>query len=201
MQMRRLKMVLLTLAVCAVLAGCSLPTPPPQTAADGTPWGEDWETVGGAMGVETPEAFTLLQNSDTLASNKMAYAAWSMGEGEPYTTQDGEEATLYDAQLYILLAKTESAEKAAETLAEWRKIGEEMYVLASSGQENYGGQEFTVITYTYSSAENPYTAGASAFCTFQNYAVSVEITCRGAAAKDPKSLLADFLEHCHYAGE
>lgn len=198
--MKRFWSLLLVMAVCLGLAGCSMPTPPPQTAADGTPWSEDWETVGGAIGVETPQAFALLQNSDTIASNQMAYAAWSMGEGEPYTTQDGEETTLYDAQLYILLARTESAEKAAQTLEEWRKIGEEMYVLASDGKESHGGQEFTVITYSYASAENPYTAGASAFCVFQNYAVSVEITCRGAAADDPHALLADFLEHCHYAG-
>ncbi len=199
--MKRFWMLLLGFMVCLGLAGCSLPTPPPQTAADGTPWSEEWETVGGAIGVETPQAFTLQQNSDTIASNQMAYAAWSMGEGAPFTTKDGEKATLYDAQLYVLLASCENEEKAEQTLAEWRTIGEEMYILASNEQEHYGGQEFTVITYSYSSEENPYTAGASAFCVFKNYAVSVEITCRGEAAGSPKTLLADFLEHCHYAGE
>lgn len=201
MDMKRFGMLFLVLAVCLSLAGCSLPTPPPQTAADGTPWSEDWETIGGAVGVEAPEAFTLLQNTDTLTANQMAYAVWSMGEGEPYTTQDGEETMLYDAQLFVLLAKTESAEKAAETLAEWMGIGEEMYVLVSNTQEICGGQEFTVITYSYSSEDNPYSAGASAMGVFQNYAVSVEITCRGAAADDPHALLTDFLDHCHYAGE
>lgn len=201
MDMKRFGMLLLVLAVCFGLAGCSMPTPPPQTAADGTPWSEDWETIGGALGVETPDAFTLLQNSDTLAQNGMAYAVWSMGEGEPFTTQEGEDTTLYDAQLFVLLSKNENAEKAAETLAEWMKIGEEMYVLASSEKESRGGQEFTVITYSYSSGENPYSAGASAFCTFANYTLSVEITCRGEAADDPKALLAGFLDHCHYAGE
>lgn len=199
--MKRFGMLCLILAVCFGLTGCSMPTPPPQTAADGTPWSEEWVTVGGALGVETPEAFTLLQNSDTISANQMAYAVWSMGEGEPYTTQDGKDATLYDAQLYILLARTKSAENAQETLAEWMSIGEEMYVLASSAQERYDGREFTVITYSYSSEENPYSAGASAFCVFGNYCISVEITCRGDAADDPKALLTNFLEHLHYAGE
>ncbi len=122
-------------------------------------------------------------------------------DGGGRATKDGEKATLYDAQLYVLLASCENEEKAEQTLAEWRTIGEEMYILASNEQEHYGGQEFTVITYSYSSEENPYTAGASAFCVFKNYAVSVEITCRGEAAGSPKTLLADFLEHCHYAGE
>lgn len=199
--MKRFGMLCLILAVCFGLTGCSMPTPPPQTAEDGTLWSEEWVTVGGALGVETPEAFTLLQNSDTISANQMAYAVWSMGEGEPYTTQDGKDATLYDAQLYILLARTKSLEKAQETLAEWMGIGEEMYVLASSAQERYGGREFTVITYSYSSEENPYSAGASAFCVFGNYCVSVEVTCRGDAADDPKALLTNFLEHLHYAGE
>ena len=199
--MKRFGVLCLFMAVCLGLAGCSVPTQPPQTAVDGTPWSEDWETVGGAIGVETPEAFTLLQNSDTIAANQMAYAAWSMCEEEPYTTKDDEETTLYDAHLYILLARTESSGKAAETLAEWMGIGEGMYVLESNTQERYGGQDFTVITYSYSSEENPYSAGASAFCTFANYAVSVEITCRGEAADDPKALLVEFLQHLHYAGE
>ena len=199
--MKRFGMLLLIMAVCFGLVACSIPTPPPQTAADGTPWSADWETVGGALGVETPDAFTLLQNNDTLTSNGMAYATWSMGEGEPYTTQDDKEATLYDAQLYILLARSESPEKAEETLTEWMGLGEEMYVLESSTQENYGGQEFTVLTYSYASAENPYSAGASALGVFFNYTISVEITCRSEAANDPKAILTDFLEHCQYAGE
>lgn len=198
--MKRFGILCLILAVCLGLAGCSMPTPAPQTAADGTPWSGEWVTVGGALGVETPEAFTLLQNSDTISANRMAYAVWSMGEGEPYKTSEGEDATLYDAQVYILLARTESAEKAQETLTEWMGIGEEMYVLASNAQESYGGQEFTVITYSYSSEDNPYSAGASAFCTFGDYAVSTEITCRGAAADNAKALLSEFLEHFHYAG-
>ncbi len=199
--MKRIWCLLLAAAVCVGLAGCSLPTPPPQTTADGTPWGEDWVTVGGAVGVETPEPFALLENSDTIMNNQMAYATWSLGEGEPFTTEDGEEATLYDAQTFVLLAKTESPEKAAETLEEWADIAEELYNMESSAQESYGGQEFTVITYTYASADSPYRAGATAFGTFGSYAISVEIACRGAAADDPQGLLAGFLEHFHYAGE
>ncbi|MBD5102664.1 MAG: hypothetical protein HDT27_08245 [Subdoligranulum sp.] len=194
-------MLLLGLAACLGLAGCSMPTPPPKTAADGTPWSEEWVTIGGALGVETPDDFTLLENADTMSSNMMAYAVWSLGEGEPFTTQDGENTTLYDAQLFILLGATESEEKAAETLAGWMEIGEGMYVLASGAQENYRGQDYTVITYTYASEETPYSAGASAFGTFRDYAVSIEITCRGEAANDPKALLAEFLDRLHYAGE
>lgn len=199
--MKRLIGFLLAVAICLGLAGCSAPTPPPDTAADGTPWNENWVTVGGAVGIEAPETLTLLQNTDTIVSNQMAYATWSMGEAEPYTTKDDEETEIYDAQFFVLLARRENSEQARATMDEWQGMIEEMYDLATSSDANIGGQEFRVITYTYLSQETPYTAGASAFALFGNYAMSVEVTARGDAADDPGALLADFLETFHYAGE
>ncbi len=199
--MKRLTEALFAAAVCLCLAGCSMPTPPPETAADGTPWGEDWVTVGGTVGVEESETLTLLQNSDTVASNQMAYATWSMGEAEPYTTADEKETEIYDAQFFVLLAKRENGEQARETLSEWQGLIGEMYTIISSGEERIGGQEFQTITYTYISQETPYTAGASAFGVFGNCALSVEVTARGDAAQDPAAILTDFLEKFHYAGE
>lgn len=201
MLMKRLIVFLLAAAVCLGLAGCSMPTPPPAEAADGTPWNEDWVTVGGAVGVDAPEALTLLQNTDTISSNQMAYATWSMGEAEPYTTKNDEETEIYDAQLFVLLAKRESAEQARATMDEWQGMIGDMYDVAASDDVDLGGQEFHVITYTYLSQETPYTAGASAFALFGNYAMNVEITARGAAADDPRALLTEFLETFHYAGE
>lgn len=44
------------------LTGCG--APPPDTAADGSAWGEGWVTIGNVIGVETPEGMTFRENSD-----------------------------------------------------------------------------------------------------------------------------------------
>ena len=55
------------------------------------------------------------------------------------------------------------------------------------------------MTYTFSSETNPYQRGASAFGLYRNYAVNVELSCLKDFEGDAQTLLANFLERCHYA--
>lgn len=188
---------ILMLAACLCLAGCGQPVP--VEAADGSPWSGEWVTVGGVIGVETPERFTLRENNDVLSTRGMYYAAWSAGETEAYTNAEGEEAALYDAQFCLLLAGFDQAEKAEAAAAEWLELAGERYALEDTVQETRGGQEVTVITYTYTSEDNPYARGASAFGVYRNYAFSMELSCREDFDGDAHALLAQFLDGCHYA--
>lgn len=183
-------------ALCLCLAGC---TPlPPEKAADGGGWDENWVTVGGVLGVDTPEGLTPRENNEALSANGMFYATWSMGEGEPYTNEDGDEATLYDVQIYVLLAGYDSAEKAGDNLDEWIGLAESHYTVDSRTQQTCNGQPFTVLGYTYGSDANPYDRGVSAYGVYGNFAISVELSCREGFTGDEAELLAEFLEHCHY---
>ena len=84
-----------------------------------------------------------------------------IGEGESYTNADGEEAQVYDAQVYLLLAGRQSSEEAGNTLNQWKEMAAQQYVLGQTAEESHNGQDFTVITYSFDSETNPYTRGAS----------------------------------------
>ena len=194
--MRRIAAALMLCALLA-LTGCGKAAPP--TAADGATWSEDWVTLGNVLGVDTPEGLTSRENSDVLSTKGMYYAAWSVGEGEPYTNAEGEAAQLYDAQVYLLLAGYGSTEQAEETANEWLSMGYAQYAVDAEAVETCNGQEFTVLTYTYTSEDNPYDWGVSAFGTYGNYAVSVELSCREQFEGNALEVLQDFLDHIHYA--
>lgn len=195
--MKKLSLLLLTGAMSLSLAGCGQNIP--VTAADGAKWDGSWVTVGGILGVDTPAGLDSRENNDTLGVNGMYYATWSSGEAEPYVNEDGEDTDLYDAQLYVLLAGAKSAEEAESTAAEWLEMASGQYQIEATSTETYNGQKFTVITYTFSSDTNPFSHGASAFGVYRNYAVSAELSCREKFDGDAQTVLADFLENCHYA--
>lgn len=196
--MRRTAVYLLAAALCLGLVGCgSLPAP--ERAADGLDWSGGWITVGGVVGVDTPEGMTPRENNEALAANGMHYATWSIGEGEPYTNADGEEATLYDAQVYLLLGGYRSEEEARDAMVQWREMAETQYAVSEASQGVHNGQEFQSLTYTFDTDGNPYARGASAFGVYRNYAVSVELACREGFDGDAAGLLAQFLDNCHYA--
>ena len=191
--MKRLALLLLAAALC--LTGCV--QPPPARAADGAAWSGDWVNIGNVVGVDTPEGLDLRENQDVLAQQGMYYATWSAGEPEPFVNADGDDAVLYDAQVYLLLAGYGEAEKAQDRCGELLELAASRYAVEDEGEAVCNGQAFTVLSYAYRSEENPYERGASAFGVYRNYAVSVEASCRGEG--DPLELLEAFLERCHYA--
>ena len=191
------RFVLILLALCLCLTGCGQPVP--VQAADGAAWDDNWITVGGIVGVDTPAGIRHQENNDSLSLKGMYYATWSIGEAESYVNEDGDEAQLYDAQIYFLLAGYDEAEKAEESTAEWEAIANEHYAVEQTVPATCGGQDFTMLTYAYVSETNPYARGASAFGVYRNYAINVEVSCREDYTGDPREILTDFLEHCHYS--
>ena len=191
------RLLVLCLCMTLFLSGCVRAVPP--KAVDGTAWNEDWVTLGNALGVDTPEGLTAQESSDVLSAKGMYYATWSIGEAEPHINEDGEDAQLYDAQVYLLTAGYDSIQKVEEATEEWLAIANEQYAVEETKAETYNGQEFIVITYTYTSDSNPYSRGASAFGTYGNYAVSAELSCQEGFEDGALETLENFLEHCHYA--
>ena len=196
--MKKWIVVLSGVLLCLCMAGCSQ-LPAPEQAADGSPWREDWVTIGNVVGVDTPAGVEFRENNEALGDRGMYYAAWSMGAETPFVNADGDDAVIYDAQFSLLLAGYDSAEKAEDTLADWQGMAASGYRVEETREGAYNGQSFTVMTYTYVSETNPYQRGAAAFGVYGNYAVSVELSCMEDFDGDAQALLADFLEHCHYA--
>lgn len=195
--MKKTVYFILLCAILVGLAGCGAKTP--AMAADGTPWNKDWIMLGQKLGVEDPgHGFTL---RDVKGAKNMYFTAWSIGEAQSYTNADGEENDVYDAQMVVLLVDSGSAEAARNSMDEWLGLAGDAYSIADTAQQVYNGQEFTVLSYTFSSENSPYARGASAFTIYGNYAISAEFACQDTFEEDEGEVLADFLSRCHYAAE
>lgn len=196
MNVKKSAIFALLLSACIALSGCTAAAP--EKAADGARWESSWIRVGPILGVDTPDSFSLLENNEALAANGLYYASWTMGAAEPYVDAEGENVSLYDAQLYALAAEAASGAEAESMLENWMALAETRYASIRSGTEVCNGQSYTILTYRYSSDDNPYAAGASAFGVYKNYALSIELSCRENLCKNAQDILLDFLSRCHY---
>ncbi len=181
------------------LAGCAVA---PSQAADGSSWSEEWITLGPVLGVEPPEhGLVLLDNNTALTANDMYYAAWTIGEAEPYTNAGGEEVSLYEAQLDVLVCGCADADLARAAVEDWQARQNEVYSGIERREETHNGQSYAVAVYECGSETNPYSRGISAFGVCGKYAVSMELNCREVFAGDEGEILADFLDGCHYGAK
>lgn len=195
-----MKKALLIIMICTMLScltGCGAEMP--AMAVDGTPWSEDWITLGRTLGVEEPGHGLTLR--DDKAARNMCYTAWSIGEAQSYVNTSGEETNLYDAQMVLLLAASDTSEEAQMSVDEWLAMAADRYTVTDTAQQTCNGQEFVVLTYTFSSDTSPFSHGVSAFTTFHNWAISVEFACQDTFEEDAWEIVKDFLEHCHYAAD
>lgn len=195
-----MKKAFLLVMICGILAGLTgCKAQIPAMAADGTPWSEDWITLDRMLGIEQPGHGLTLR--DDKAARNMSYVAWSIGEAQPYTNASGEETNLYDAQLVLLLMASDTAEEARMSIDEWLDLAAENYAITDTAQQTCNGQEFTVLTYTFSSDTSPFARGVSAFTTYDTWAISVEFACQDSFEENAWEIMEDFLNHCHYAAE
>lgn len=186
------------LALCLTLTGCSKSAP--ARAADGADWDEDWITLGNVLGVEAPgNGLVLRDNNDALSVSDMYLASWTIGEGAPYTNEDGDEVVLYPARLDVLVYGRRDEAAAREALEDWIARQGETYDVTASEEQAHNGQAYTVSMYTCKSNTNPYSRGVSAFGVYGSYAVSAELNCEDGFSGDEAAILSDFLDGCHYA--
>lgn len=186
------------LALCLLLTGCAESAP--EKAADGAAWDESWTTLGGVLGVEElGHELTLQDNKDALSIADMYLASWTIGEGAPYTNEDGDEVVLYPARLDVLVYGRKDSAAAQQAVEDWTARQAETYDVTDSEERSYNGQDYTVSAYACKSEANPYSRGVSAFGVYQDYAISAELNCLDSFTGDEHTILTDFLNGCHYA--
>ena len=193
-----MKKAILLIVMCTMLVGLTdCGTKTPVMAADGTPWNKDWLQLGPTIGVEKPEHGLTLR--DEKSARSMFYTAWSIGEAQSHVNASGDETNRYDAQLVFLLSGGGTAEEARMDVDDWLALAVDNYTVTGTAQQTYNGQEFTVLSYTFPSDTSPYAHGVSAFAVFDTWAISAEFACQDTFEEDAQEILADFLNHCHYA--
>lgn len=194
----QIKYLFLSLFTAFALTGCSsasvLSSPAESLDIDA-----EYVTIGHHLTVDnTDSRLTLLSNMDALSADGLYYAAWTMGNSEPYENSDGNTVDLYDAQLYFLLGEFKDAEAAHNNMDTWLSAVRTNYEIVSEEDVICNGQSYRLITYQFTHEDNPYARGASAFGVFDNNAACIELTCRENFGEDFKAVLVDFLNGCTY---
>ena len=197
MKIRCLCSVLLCCILSLTFTGCRKSA---DKTLSGEDWNEEWRRIGRVLGVEAPpESFKLIADNDALSVSDIYYTEWACGEPVEITTDSGETASVYDAQLYLLLQETPNRELAENSTEEWKKLTEKNYDISETFSGEYSGQEFSVYKYNTISEDNPYSGGISAFGVWEHGAVSVELVFKDSFADDPDEILSTFLNGFHYA--
>lgn len=187
--MKRFWIFLLLAAL--LLTGCAQQDAHPE-------WDEDWTRFDGLLAVQTPDGFYLREYNDTLSLGGIWYATWACGEERTVTNSEGDEASAYDAQIYLLAAECESEQAAARSIADWISRETESYETEEAAELTAAGQRFQRLCLLSGSAENPYTHGAAAFAARGKIALSAELLCAEGFDCDAQAILEAFLSGIHY---
>ncbi len=148
---------------------------------------------------EPGNGLELRDNNEALSVTDMYLASWTIGEGEPFVNEDGDEVILYPARLDVLVYGRKDADAARQAVADWTARQAETYEVSGTSEETCNGQPFTVSIYLCKSETNPYDQGISAFGVYKDYAISVELNCVDSFTGDAITIMSDFLNSCHYA--
>ena len=197
--------VVLLVVLAAIVCLClillpRLGTDRPVQTVQGESWDESWEMLGSVLGVEAPgSGFALLDNNSILTAQDTYLATWVHGEPIDHVTADGDDAQIYDAEIFLLLQGCKDSENAHLAMEQWLGLANDSYTVLETTSETRNGQEYTILTYEVESETNPYSRGVSAFGVYENYAVNAELAGLDAYTGDMAAILAAFLDGCHYA--
>lgn len=196
---RKIAVMICTIICTVALSGCAL-TPDLFNTANHTADEESGQvTIGSHLTIQNmDERLTLSEQMDALSADGLYYASWVAGNSTPYENSDGESVSLYDAQLYLLAGEFKSTEAAQENMNNWLAAGKSNYEVISEGEIDCNGQIYSLITYQFTNAANPYDHGISAFGVYEDMAVCMELTCVESYDEDLQQMLTEFLENCNY---
>lgn len=183
---------MIILALALLLAGCG------QQADKHPEWDENWTRFEELLAVETPVGWILAEYNPTLSMGGIWYATWANGAERMITNAEGEEAAVYDAQIFLVLKECGSEAEAKANVDDWIRREAQSYETGDSSEIEVAGQSFSCRRLLSSLSDNPYSFGASAFAARGELAVSAEILCAEGFDGDPQSILERFLSGVHY---
>lgn len=162
-------------------------------------WEEGWHPMGDAFAVEPMEDFVLQESNDMLSPAGIYYATWACGEARDHVNEEGEDAKIFDAQIYVLLKECDDGDAAARDVASWISLEKESYQTGEKESQTVNGQKFDILPLISGKENNPYGYGVAAFAVRGSRAISVELVCSERFTGDPRTVLADCLNGFHYS--
>lgn len=203
---RKFLLILLPALLC-MLSGCSAGSSSSSRTADTSltaiPQADPQGKVPIGSGVAVPsgiDGFVLSEYNEALTASGYFYAAWTAGEPSDYVNSDGEEAELYDAQIYMIVYEGTDSGDAASRAAGWLAAAREEYDVLEEGEGSLPGfsrepaPKCDLLSYASAGGSNPYAGGASAFASAGSTAFCVEVLRTPAWEGDARKVLLDFLQ-------
>lgn len=184
--------LLIILSFLLLLTACR------QKAEAHPEWDEDWTRFEDLLAVENPSDWVLSEYNPTLSASGIWYATWANGSERMITNAEGEEAAVYDAQIYLVLKETKSQAEAQANVADWLDREAQSYEIGEDWEITAAGQDYSCRRLLSAGADNPYSFGASAFGTRNDLAISAELLCGESYAGDPVAILGSFLRGFHF---
>lgn len=188
------RMIPLLLLLAALLTGCTA-SPAAKAHPD---WDETWFAVGDLLAVEPMQPFLLGESNDVLSPSGLYYATWVYGEGREIVNSTGRDATVYDAQIYLLVKECKSGERAEQETLDWTEREAASYETGALSEQTVGDQCYRVLPLLESREGNPYSHGAAAFAVRGELAISIELLCSDTYDGDAQEILTGFLTGFHY---
>ena len=161
-------------------------------------WDEGWTRFGDHLAVEIPEGFALGEYNDALSPNGIWYAVWNCGQERKIKNAAGEDASAYDAQIYLVLKEAKSQAEAQKNVTDWLDREDQSYEIGEGWEMTAVGQGYSCRRLLSAGPDNPYSFGASAFGTREDLAISAELLCSEGFAQDPAAILESFLQGFHF---
>lgn len=183
---------ILLLALALLLTGCG------QQKDLHPDWDEDWTRFENLLAAETPEGWLLYEYNPTLSMGGIWYAAWARGEERMLTNAEGEEAAVYDAQIFLLAVECAGEDEAKANIADWLDREAQSYQTGEGFERSVAGQSYTILPLNAAKADNPYAHGAAAFAARGDLALSVEVLCAEGFEGEAQTILEQFLGGIHY---
>ena len=178
-------------ALALLLTGCARQDKHPE-------WDENWTAFGDRMAVEPPRDFALAEFNDALSLNGIWYASWVSGEERTVTNAEGEEASAYAAQLYLLVKECAGEDEATANVHDWIDREAKSYRAGEPFERGVGTQSYSMLLLNAANENNPYSHGAAAFALRGDMAISAELLCAEGFEGDPLTILEQFLNGIHY---
>lgn len=193
-----LKFLICIFCLSLLLTGCSRSLSEPEPLED--TWSDSgYVKIGHNLTINNSDnRLTLLENRDTLSAEGLYYATWAMGNPTSFENSDGDTVDLYDAHLYLLLGEYPSADQALTNMNKWLAAGRNNYDILTEEEITCNGQDYTMLSYQFSGADNPYERGISVFGTFDKQTICIELTCQEHFQEDLRTIIIPFLDNCFY---
>ncbi len=166
-------------------------------------WEDGWFTMDDILAVEPGDAFRPGESNDALAPAGLYYATWVSGEGREIVNAAGDDATVYDVQIYLLVKVCDSGAQAEEELRDWMSREASNYetgdVFTQTLSDGHHEQAYRLLPLLAAGEDNPYRNGAAAFAVRDRLAISVELLGDYGDSEQAQSALLQFLSCIHYA--